>query len=277
MPALARAIASAAAASVALTHALYVYAQEGEGRAPFFTTPPAVVERMLALAGTGPHDYVIDLGSGDGRIVIAAARGFGARALGIELDESLVRLSRDHAKRAGVSERVSFEHGDVLHADLSRASVVTIYLLGSLMNRLQPKLLAELKPGARIVSHAFSMTGWNPDRSEIVRLPSRHEGQGDTSHIFLWIVPAQVRGEWRSAAPAGGREWRLSIAQNFQQIEVEAASGGKRLDVKEASLSGADLSWRAEGARFHGRVVGEEIVGELELPQGAAPLVLTRR
>jgi protein-L-isoaspartate O-methyltransferase len=277
MPVLARAIASTAAASIALAHALHVHAQEGEGRAPFFTTPPAVVERMLALAGTGPQDTVIDLGSGDGRIVIAAARGFGARALGIELDENLVRLSRDHAERAGVSGRVAFEHGDVLRADLSRASVVTIYLLGSLMNRLQPKLLAELKPGTRIVSHAFSMTGWNPDRSEIVRLPTRHEGQGDTSRIFLWIVPAQVRGEWRSADSAEGSEWRLSIAQNFQRIEVEASSGGKRLDVKEATLSGVDLSWRAEGVRFRGRVHGGKIVGEIESSRGATPLVLTRR
>jgi len=277
VPAFARAIASIAAASVALAQALHVHAQEGEGRAPFITTPPAVVERMLALAGTGPKDYVIDLGSGDGRIVIAAARRFGARALGIELDESLVRVSRDHARRAGVSERVAFEHGDVLRADLSRASVVTIYLLGSLMNRLQPKLLAELNPGTRIVSHAFSMTGWNPDRSEIVRLTAPHEGQGGTSYIFLWIVPAQVRGEWRSAPPPGAREWRFSIAQNFQQIEVEIASAGNRLEVKEATLSGPDLAWRAEGASFRGRVQGGQIVGQIELPEGATPLVLTRR
>lgn len=264
----------AAAALVALP--ALAHGQEGEEKPPFVTTPAIVVERMLALAQTGPEDLVVDLGSGDGRIVIAAAAQFGARGLGVELDERLVRVSRENAQRAGVAGRVAFEHGDVLRADLSRATVVTTYLLGALMARLQPKLVAELRPGARIVSHAFRMQGWRPDRSETVRLTERHPMQGDTSEIFLWVVPAQVRGEWRSAEASAGRARRFTIAQNYQDIEVEAFTGGERLDVRDARLSGTTIVWQVAGERFRGRVEGERIVGELETAPGAVPLVLIR-
>ncbi len=168
-------------------------------RAPFITTPPEVVARMLQLAGTGPQDTVLDLGSGDGRIVIAAAREHGARGLGIELDPKLVAQARENARRAGVADRARFEEGDALKTDLSQASVVTIYLLPFLLDQLQPRLLAQLRPGARVVTHAFAFKGWKPDRSETVRISARHEGQGDESRIFLWVVPAQVRGGWQAA------------------------------------------------------------------------------
>ena len=250
---------------------------DGEESPPFVTTPAAVVERMLALAQTGPGDLVVDLGSGDGRIVIAAASRFGARGRGIELDERLVRLARENARRAGVAASVTFEHGDVLQADLSRATVVTTYLLKSLMNRLQSKLLAELKPGARIVSHAFPMAGWRPDRTETVRLAEHHPMQGDASEIFLWIVPAQVRGEWRSEGPGAGSAWRFRIAQNFQDIEVEATAGAQPVEVREATLSGTAVAWSVAGRRFRGRVEGGRIVGELEAAQGPTPLILSRR
>src|ERR1700752_4009252 len=131
-------------------------ADENDWRVPFITTPGDVVERMLELAGTRPGDLVLDLGSGDGRIVIAAARKFGARGLGIELDEKLVERSRHNARLAEVADRVSFVHGDVLVSDISRASVVTVYLLPSLLDRLQPRFVDELQPGTRIVSAAFS-------------------------------------------------------------------------------------------------------------------------
>ena len=250
--------------------------QEADETPPFVTTPEVVVERMLALAKTGPEDFVVDLGSGDGRIVISGAARYGARGLGVEIDERLVRASRENARRAGVADRVAFEHGDVLHADLSRATVVTTYLLGVLMARLQPKLLAELKPGARIVSHAFRLQGWRPDQSETVRLAERHAMQGDTSEIFLWIVPAQVRGEWRSTRPVAGREWRFAIAQNYQDIVVEGMAGAERLEISEPVLSGVSVAWRVAGARFRGRAEGGRLVGELETAQGTVPLVLAR-
>lgn len=267
-----RCAANRRALAAALTAAaLAAPAQEPEPRAPFITTPEEVVERMLALAGTGPQDYVIDLGSGDGRIVIAAARNFGARGLGVDIDGRLVALARENARRAGVAERAVFEERDALRTDLSSASVVTIYLLPSLIERLQPKLLHELRPGARIVSHAFGMKGWNPDRSERVRLSRRHEGQGDESTIHLWIVPAQARGEWQ------GEGWRLRVHQNFQEIEVEASEAGRPLAVGQASLSGAAIAFAGEGFAFSGRIEGDRMTGELARRGASQPLALRRR
>jgi len=220
------------------------FAENIEAPPPLITTPPEVVERMLALAAVGPDDLVVDLGSGDGRIVIAAAQKFGARGLGIELDGALVERSRARAREAKVAHRVSFVQGDVLAADISPASVVTVYLLPALMGRLQARFIDELAPGTRIVSHAFGMAGWMPDRSETVRLKNRHPGQGDESTLHLWIVPAQVRGVWR----APGVEVR--IEQNYQRIEVDGAP---------AKISGRDITW----AGFQGRVEGNRIVGQL--------------
>ena len=237
-------------------------AQDPDVRAPFITTPGEVVERMLRLAGTGPSDLVVDLGSGDGRIVIEAARKFGARGLGIELDPKLVRDSRAKALEAGVAGRVTFIEGDVLLTDISQASVVTVYLLPQLIGRLQPRFLGELKPGTRVVSHAFYMTSWRPDRVEKMNLSQRHEGQGDQSTIYLWIVPANARGSW------GGGDWRVRIHQNFQEIEVEAWLKGTAVKVGAARLAGDEITWEAQGARFKGRVEGARIVGE--------GLVLTR-
>jgi precorrin-6B methylase 2 len=227
--------------------------EEVEWQVPFITTPEEVVERMLELAGTRADDLVVDLGSGDGRIVIMAARKFGARGLGIELDQRLVQKSRDNARAAGVAGRASFVQGDVLTADISKASVVTVYLLPGLIGQLQQRFTGELRPGTRIVSHAFGMTGWAPDRTGIMRLSKSHPGQGDESRLFLWIVPADVRGVWRGDAR------RFSIEQNYQQIEVDGVSG---------RLSGNDISW----GQFRGRVDGDRMSGEMD----GKPLVLMR-
>ena len=229
-------------------------ADELEWQAPFITTPDEIVVRMLEMAGTRADDTVLDLGSGDGRIVIAAASRFGARGLGIELDGALVEKSRANARAAGVEERVRFEQGDVLVADIARASVVTVYLLPALMGKLQSRFVNELAPGTRVVSHSFGMAGWRPDRSEMFKVSGRHPGQGDESRLYLWIVPADVRGVWR------GPNLQVRIEQNYQQIDVEGA--------RNAVLSGRDISW--EG--FKGRVEGNRIVGEL----GGRPVTLVR-
>jgi precorrin-6B methylase 2 len=220
-----------------------VHADEADWRVPFITTPGEVVERMLALAGTGADDLVADLGSGDGRIVIAAARKYGARGLGIELDAKLVDVSRENARRAGVADRVSFVQGDVLEADFSRASVVMVYLLPGLIDKLEPRFLSQLKPGTRIVSHSFRMASWRPDRTETLRVTQSHPGQGDESTLFLWVVPADVRGFWTG----GGK--RLRIDQDYQEIDVDGARG---------TLSGNVISW----GKFRGRVDGNRIVGD---------------
>jgi hypothetical protein len=225
---------------------------------PFITTPDDVVERMLELAGTRADDLVADLGSGDGRIVIAAARKYGARGLGIELDERLVQASRENARKAAVADRVRFVQGNVLLADFSRASVVTVYLLPELIGQLQSRFM-QLAPGTRIVSHSFRMAGWRPDRSETMKVTTSHPGQGDESTLYLWIVPADVRGEWTWE---GGR---LRIDQDYQAIEVEGASA--------ARLTGAEISWRWPQGEFRGRVEGNRIVGEL----AGRALILARR
>ena len=171
---------TAAAIAVLLSLAASSAAAQGAKARPLFVpTPEEVVERMLRIAGTGPRDFVMDLGSGDGRIVIAAARNFGARGLGVDIDDELVVASRANARRAGVADRVAFEERDMFGTNLSRATVATVYQLPSLLDRLQPKFLEELRPGARIVSHAFMMKGWRPDRTEKVKHVLRYGWLGD--------------------------------------------------------------------------------------------------
>jgi protein-L-isoaspartate O-methyltransferase len=250
--------------ALALAVAVPAAAQDAERPTPFVTTPEEVVERMLSLAGTRADDVVMDLGSGDGRIVIIAAQKFGARGIGVELDERLVQLSRENARRAGVAGRASFEQGDVLAANIARASVITVYLLPELMGRLQPRFVDELTPGTRIVSHSFTMAGWPPDRREMVRIDRRHPGQGDDSTLYLWIVPAEVRGLWTESGQ--GQGLRVRIEQNYQRIDVEGASN--------ARLSGREIGWEGRDGRFQGRVEGKRIVGEL-VPQGGTPRALT--
>jgi SAM-dependent methyltransferase len=157
---------------------------------PFVPTPEAVVDKMLDVARVGPNDVVYDLGSGDGRIVIAAAKK-GARAVGIDIDPQRIREARENARKAGVQKRVEFRQGDLFQADLSGATVVTLYLLSRVNQKLRPKLLSELKPGTRIVSHAFDMGDWKPESVE-------HVG---SSTIYSWVVPAASAGAGRSSTP----------------------------------------------------------------------------
>jgi hypothetical protein len=253
---------------------------QGDGgvTAPFVTTPNEVVDRMLALAGTAPADYVVDLGSGDGRIVIAAARKFGARGLGLELDPKLVAQSRENARAAGVTDRTEFRVEDVLRADFSRATVVTVYLLPWLMAQLSPLFLDGLKPGARIVTHAFVFPSWKPDRIEKVRLAVPHPSQGDESTIFMWVVPANARGNWRAATPGGN--WRIRVDQNFQEVEVEGEGEGARLEIANARLEGDRLGFsgavRGSPFSFAGRVEGNRIAGEARFGSRVVPLAFAK-
>jgi len=224
--------------------------QEGERRTPFIRTPEEVVVRMLELGETGPADFVVDLGSGDGRIVITAAQRFGARGMGIDIDGRLVELSRKNAAAAGVSDKVRFLEEDALAADISQATVLTVYLLPEILWRLQPRFLSELRPGTRIVSHEFRLTGWAPDRAESIDVPSPGPGQAAKSDVYLWVVPADVRGAWR------GEGEEIRIAQNYQRIEIEGASA--------ASLRGREISWTSPRGHFRGVANADRIVGRLE-------------
>jgi len=196
---------------------------------PFVESPMPVVETMLELAGLTPEDTLYDLGSGDGRIPILAAGRYGTPSVGVEIQDSLIRLSRSNARLAGVDDRVRFVHGDLFETDLRPASVVTLYLLWSLNIRLRPKLLRELRPGARIVSHQFRMGEWRPDST--VQIP-RH-----VAHVYSWTVPADVGGTWRVTTGAG-EELTLAIDQKFQEVRAVAASETGSVVVREVALSG---------------------------------------
>jgi len=243
-------------------------AQEGRIEVPFITTPHEVVAAMLEFAHTSADDFVIDLGSGDGRIVIQAANAHGARGLGVDIDPDLVRRATEEAARAGVAGRVRFAVEDALRTDLSQASVVTTYLLPFLLDGLEPRMLAQLRPGARIVTHRFPLTYWPYDEVRTVSLAQPHPSQGDTSRIYLYVVPAQARGTWRAE---GG--WRMRVEQNFQKIDVQAWLGERPLAVASARLAGERIEVSGQDFSFAGRVAPPRIEGELG---GRGPLVFVR-
>jgi SAM-dependent methyltransferase len=232
-------------------------------------TPDALVERMLRMARVGPKDYVIDLGSGDGRTVIAAAK-LGARATGIEYNPDMVSLSIKNAEKAGLADKVKFMKADIFESDFSEATVITMYLLPSLNIKLRPKLL-DMRPGTRIVSHAFNMEDWQPDQTATV------EGRD----AYLWIVPAKVGGNWKLAVPAGNGEesWQLALGQQFQKLTGKATAGGKSFDLVDARLTGTAVKLvfvDGNGVKreFSGRVIGNRMEGTTQT-QGGTPVKWT--
>ncbi len=183
---------------------------------PFVVTPDNVTMEMLKLAGVGPNDALLDLGSGDGRIVILAARRFGARRLGVEIVPGLVEKSQANARAAGVSDRAEFRVQDLFKTDLTQASVITMYLLPEVNLQLRPALLA-LKPGTRLVSHDWDMGEWQPDRTVTVDVPDKPIGREKLSRLHLWVVPAQVAGLWCGVGEL--RNYSVELAQKFQQFD----------------------------------------------------------
>ena len=179
---------------------------------PYVTTPENVVDAMLGLARIKSSDNVLDLGSGDGRIVIKAATQHGARGMGVEIDPALVKLSNENAQRAGVADRAKFVVQDLFETDLTQASVITMYLLPDVNLKLRPSLL-KLKPGTRIVSHDWDMGDWEPDEKVTLDVPDKKIGMAKTSTLMLWKVPANVDGEW-----SAGRPLRMQLAQKYQML-----------------------------------------------------------
>jgi hypothetical protein len=235
---------------------------------PFVPTPQVTVDEMLRLAEVNDRDFVIDLGSGDGRLVITAATKFGARGLGMDIDENLVLVSEENARLAGVAERVKFVQQDFFKADISRATVITMYLLPSVNMQLRPTLLA-LKPGTRIVSHDFDLGDWPPDRKTTVR-----------KNTFLWIVPAQVAGRWRMRLPLPPIERLLEVelTQRYQEVSGRARLNGVPAQLWELALVGDRLSFvvvdttdreNEASLYFTGRVTGDVIDGEVTRGVGA--------
>lgn len=237
---------------------------------PFVPTPPAVVEAMLKLAGVGPKDFVVDLGSGDGRIVLAAARLHKASGVGVEIDQELVDQANGAARKQGLAERARFVRQDVREADLSRATVLTLYLLPGMMHNLRTKLLSELRPGARVVSHDFTFDQWKPDRSIKVETQEKYEITGLwVSDVHLWIVPASVQGAWRVRFPdAPADEVRLDLKQSFQHFSGSFVRNGRMLRVRDGRITGGRLVFSVPGEtgrtdRYSASVSGERMTGEV--------------
>jgi hypothetical protein len=204
---------------------------------PFITTPDNVTVTMLQIARVNPQDYVIDLGSGDGRIVITAAKQFGARGLGVEIVPDLVKESREKAAAAGVDSRVEFREEDLFKTDLSKATVITLYLLPEVNLELRPKLLA-LKAGTRIVSHDWAMGDWPPERSITVEVPEKQIGLEKTSKVHLWFVPARMHGAWCGGSKA--KPVTLLVDQKFGQMRATLTRGTMRHSF-DARIRGAQV------------------------------------
>ena len=233
---------------------------------PYVRTPQEVVDAMLELAGVRASDFLIDLGSGDGRIVITAAKRYGARGFGVDLDRRLVVESTERARAAGVADRVAFYEQDIFKTDLESASVITMYLLPEYNLALRPRLLA-LKAGTRIVSHDWDMGDWKHDASVEVDAPDKPVGLKKSSTVHLWIVPARVEGRWRSSLSPGGRAARIDLRQNFQELSGTVTIGGRSLPLERAVLKGTFLSFRVQEGkrtlRFNGHAAAGRISGQL--------------
>jgi hypothetical protein len=244
---------------------------------PFVPTPPGVVAAMLGIAGVGPEDYVIDLGSGDGRIVIAAAKQHGARGTGVEIDGGLVGAARREAQREGVAGRVEFMEQNLFLTELAHATVITMYLYPRLMMQLRPRLFVDLRPGTRIVSHDFAMETWRPDAHVTVPVPDKPYGPL-SSEVYLWIIPANAAGawRWRSTDGAAAVEHELTLSQTFQMLEGRALIGGQPGRLEGGRMRGdeirlmltAEVGGRMLRYEFSGRVNGDAISGRVKPPGG---------
>ncbi len=237
---------------------------------PYVRTGQPVVDAMLELAGVRANDFLIDLGSGDGRIVIAAAKRFGARGFGVEIDPRLVKESNERALAEGVSDRALFYEQDIFKTELDAASVITMYLLPEYNLALRPRLLA-LKPGTRVVSHDWDMGDWRHDASVEVAVPDKPVGLKKSSTVHLWIVPARVEGQWRSRLAPGGSDAQLELQQKFQELSGTVTIGGRRLALERATLKGTQISFRVQDGkrtlRFSGYVSAGRIAGQLGIGQ----------
>jgi SAM-dependent methyltransferase len=230
----------------------------------FVPTDTTKVREMLTAAEVDSKDLVYDLGCGDGRIVIMAVKKYGARGVCVDIDPVRIKESKSNADTAGVRKRIEFVEGDLFEQDLSKASVVTLYLLPSLNERLRPKLFKELRPGTRIVSNAFDMGAWKADRTLNIKTYS-----GMQSYAYLWILPADVSGEWRLEPEGGsGKAYTLDLKQKYQEVSGTAASGGKAAPLSSVSVKGDQLSFvlregagEAQGVTFTGRVTGDRASG----------------
>lgn len=231
---------------------------------PYVPTPQPVVDSMLELAEVEPGDYVIDLGSGDGRIVISAAK-LGATGHGVDLNPERISEARENARSSGVNDRVMFLEKNIFETDVSQASVVTMYLLSSVNLKLRPRLFEMLRPGARVVSHSFDMGDWEPDSSQTV---DSSIGRGHS--IYLWIMPAQAEGTW--SWNVEDQPFTLTVNQQYQEIDLTLESENGTLKTVHNVLRGKRISFLADNEDNHyvysGSIEGDSITGTVQVRSG---------
>jgi SAM-dependent methyltransferase len=252
---------------------------------PYVPTPQKVVDEMLRMARLVPKDFIVDLGSGDGRIIITAAQRMAIRGLGVDLDPELVRYANTAAKQAGVSDRVEFFQRDIFKTDLSRADVVTMYLLPEVNMMARPKLLAELRPGARVVTHDYHFEDWLPDDRITLDVPEKKVGTPGLAYVYMWIVPAQGAGRWQGKIPVVGGQVlpiELDFEQRFQILTGTVSLGGRPAKLVFAEMIGNDLSviFSAEvgGRQVRHEILaptrGDEAIGTVRAGNEASPPLL---
>jgi hypothetical protein len=253
--------------------------QEGRGDVVYVPTPQIVVDEMLGMAKIGPKDFLIDLGSGDGRIVITAAKKFGSQGFGVDLDTHLLEIARDTAKKEGVADRAQFVEQNLFETDLGKATVISSYLLPEMNLKLRPKILA-LKPGTRVVAHDYHMGDWYPDAQKDIPVPEKVVGTPGVSYIYLWVVPVKVAGKWQAQMNAAGKETPLELAfvQSFQMLEGSLRAGGENVLLRGRISDGDRITFTTQpkgspgGQRheFTGRVSGDTIAGTVRIGEGNA-------
>ena len=258
-------------------------AQEGQGDVVYVPTPQVVVDEMLRMAKVGANDYLIDLGSGDGRIIITAAKRLGARGFGVDLDTYLLKVANDTARKEGIADRARFIEQNLFETDLSPATVVTSYLLPEMNEKLRPKLLA-LKPGTRIVAHDYSLGEWDPDEEKTLLVPEKVVGDPGKSYVFLYIVPARVAGRWESQIAADGKAvpYHFSFEQSYQLVHGTARVGERDLRLPQFRMAGERMAFNlvVPGAggpvthRFSGVVKGGDIEGTVTIGEGKSQRVV---
>lgn len=256
-----------------------VVAQE-LSKLPYVPTPQIVVDEMLKMANVTAKDFVIDLGSGDGRMIITAARTFKASGLGVDIDKSLVELSNKQAKIDGVADRAAFIEQDMFKADIGKATVITLYVLPDFMEKLRPKLLAELKPGTRIVAHDYYMKEWYPDRHIALTVPEKVKANGtDKAYLYLWIVPSVIQGNWTMEFDPSGSARQLIVldfTQRYQMISAVAENLAGPMKLENASMRGDqisfDLTMGKNSYRFTGKIADGKMEGSAVTAGGARPV-----
>jgi len=222
-------------------------AQEGQGDVVYVPTPQIVVDEMLRMAKVGANDYLIDLGSGDGRIIITAAKKHGARGIGVDLDTYLLKIANANAAKAGVADRARFIEQNLFETDLSPATVITSYLLPEMNQKLLPKLLA-LKPGTRLVAHDYAMGDWDPDEEKTLLVPEKVVGDPGKSYIYFWIIPALAAGRWESQIAVSGKpvSYQFNFEQNFQLVHGSVRVGGRDIKMPQVRLAGEQIAFKLD-------------------------------